>query len=128
MANLDFVCIASRRMVAEHTFRPPWFHRNIMNECMGLIHGTFDAKQGGFEPGGMSLHGMMAAYGPDKASSDRAMHEDLAPRKVEGTMAIMFETRHVLRPTQHALCTPRLQTDYDSVWNGLNKAFTGGRQ
>ena len=79
IANLDFICIASRWMVADHTFRPPWFHRNVMNECMGLILGTYDAKQGGFEPGGLSLHGMMAAHGPDKASTERATHEDLQP-------------------------------------------------
>jgi len=128
IANVDFICIASRWMVAEHTFRPPWFHRNVMNECMGLISGTYDAKQGGFEPGGLSLHGMMAAHGPDKASSDRAMLEDLAPRKIDGSMAIMFETRHILRPTVHAMNVPQLQADYDSVWNGLSKAFAGGRK
>jgi len=128
VANVDFVCIASRWMVAEHTFRPPWFHRNIMNECMGLIHGTYDAKQGGFEPGGLSLHGMMAAHGPDKASSDRAMREELVPRKIDGSMAIMFETRQVLRPTRHALSVPRLQAGYDSVWSDLGRTFTGGRQ
>ncbi len=126
IANIDFVCIASRWMVAEHTFRPPWFHRNVMTECMGLIQGTYDAKQGGFEPGGLSLHGMMAAHGPDKASSERAMREDLVPRKVDGSMAVMFETRHILRPTVHALSIPQLQPNYDDVWNGLGKTFSGG--
>ena len=127
VANLDFICIASRWMVAEHTFRPPWFHRNVMNECMGLVMGAYDAKQGGFEPGGLSLHGMMAAHGPDNASTVRAMAEDLVPRKLDGTMAIMFETRQVLRPTRHALSMPELQAGYDSVWDGLSKHFTGGR-
>ncbi len=126
VANVDFVCSPPRWVVAEHTFRPPWFHRNVMTECMGLIQGTHDAKQGGFEPGGLSLHGMMAAHGPDKASTDRATHEDLVPRKVEGSMAVMFETRHMLRPTMHALSVPWLQADYDSVWNDLDKSFTGG--
>ncbi len=126
VANVDFVCIATRWMVAEHTFRPPWFHRNVMNECMGLIHGTYDAKQGGFEPGGLSLHGMMASHGPDKASSERAMTEELTPRKIDGSMAIMFETRQILRPTVHALTIPQLQRDYDSVWNDLRKNFDGG--
>jgi len=125
VANIDFVCIADRWMVAEHTFRPPWFHRNVMNECMGLIEGAYDAKQGGFEPGGMSLHGMMAAHGPDRPSTERAMHDGLQPRKVAGSMAVMFETQQVLLPTRHALASPRLQPDYDSVWNDLGKTFTG---
>ncbi|MSP02150.1 MAG: homogentisate 1,2-dioxygenase [Acetobacteraceae bacterium] len=128
IANLDFICIASRWLVAEHTFRPPWFHRNVMNECMGLIMGAYDAKQGGFEPGGLSLHGIMAAHGPDNASAERAAREDLVPRKLDGTMAIMFETRQVLRPTVHALSMSQLQADYDAVWNGFGKNFTGGRR
>jgi homogentisate 1,2-dioxygenase len=125
VANIDFICIADRWMVAEHTFRPPWFHRNVMNECMGLIEGAYDAKQGGFEPGGMSLHGMMAAHGPDRPSTERAMHDELQPRKVAGSMAIMFETQQVLLPTRHALASPQLQPDYDAVWNDLGKTFTG---
>ena len=125
VANIDFVCIADRWMVAEHTFRPPWFHRNVMNECMGLIEGAYDAKQGGFEPGGMSLHGMMAAHGPDQPSTERAMNEALQPRKVAGSMAIMFETQQVLCPTPHALASPQLQADYDAVWNDLRKSFIG---
>jgi homogentisate 1,2-dioxygenase len=127
IANLDFICIASRWMVAEHTFRPPWFHRNVMNECMGLIQGQYDAKEGGFEPGGLSLHGLMAAHGPDKAATERAMADDLRPRKLDGTMAIMFETREILRPTQAALSMTGLQANYDAVWDGLNKTFTGAR-
>jgi homogentisate 1,2-dioxygenase len=126
VANIDFVCIADRWMVAEHTFRPPWFHRNVMNECMGLIEGAYDAKQGGFEPGGMSLHGMMAAHGPDQPSTERAMTDALQPRKVAGSMAIMFETQQVLLPTRHALESPQRQADYDAVWNDLGKSFAGG--
>lgn len=41
-----------RWTVADHTFRPPYFHRNVMTEFMGLINGTYEAKQGGFVPGG----------------------------------------------------------------------------
>ena len=127
VANLDFICIASRWMVAEHTFRPPWFHRNIMSECMGLIHGQYDAKEGGFEPGGLSLHGIMSAHGPDKAAAERAMNANLAPHKLDGTMAFMFETREILRPTHHALSMPQRQAGYDNVWNGLDNQFAGAR-
>lgn len=126
VANLDFVIFPPRWMVAENTFRPPWFHRNVMNECMGLVHGSYDAKEGGFLPGGLSLHGIMSAHGPDAASAERAMHETLVPRKMDNTLAFMFETRMVLHPTRHALSVPQLQTDYDAVWDGLNKNFTGG--
>jgi homogentisate 1,2-dioxygenase len=126
VANLDFVIFPPRWMVAENTFRPPWFHRNVMNECMGLVHGSYDAKEGGFLPGGLSLHGIMSAHGLDAASAERAMHETLVPRKMDNTLAFMFETRMVLHPTRHALSVPQLQTDYDAVWDGLNKNFTGG--
>lgn len=126
-ANMDFVIFPPCWMVAEHTFRPPWFHRNVMNECNGLVRGIYDAKARGFVPGGLSLHGMMSAHGPDAVTTELAMTADLAPRKLEDTLAFMFETRQVLRPTRHALATPQRQTDYDSAWNGLPKMFTGSR-
>jgi homogentisate 1,2-dioxygenase len=123
-ANVDFAAFAPRWMVAEHTFRPPWFHRNVMNEFMGLIHGTYDAKAGGFSPGGASLHGCMSAHGPDAETTRRAMAADLAPHHLENTLAFMFETRQVLRPTRFALETPALQRDYDACWQGLDRQFT----
>jgi len=127
VANLDFVIFPPRWMVADHTFRPPWFHRNVMNECMGLVHGAYDAKATGFLPGGLSLHGCMSAHGPDAETTERAMAAELAPHRIENTLACMFETRQVLRPTQHALALPELQPDYDACWQGLRKHFTGGK-
>ena len=121
-ANCDFVIFPPRWMVAEDTFRPPWFHRNIMSEFMGLITGAYDAKAGGFAPGGASLHTCMNAHGPDKASHAAATAAELKPHRIENTMAFMFESRWPLRPTQWALSTPLLQKDYDACWNGFEKA------
>ena len=121
-ANCDFVIFPPRWMVAEHTFRPPWFHRNVMNEFMGLIHGAYDAKAGGFLPGGASLHNQMSGHGPDKASYDKAVAAELVPHKIENTMAFMFESRAVIRPTRWALETPLLQQDYDACWSGFENA------
>ena len=121
-ANCDFVIFPPRWMVAEDTFRPPWFHRNIMSEFMGLITGAYDAKAGGFAPGGASLHTCMNAHGPDKASHAAATAAELKPHKIDGTMAFMFESRWALRPTDWALSTPLLQTDYDACWDGFEKA------
>ena len=126
-ANLDFVIFPPRWSVAEHSFRPPWFHRNVMNEFMGLIHGAYDGKRGGFLPGGASLHGMMSAHGPDAPATEAAMAAELVPQKIDNTLAFMFETRALLRPTRQALALPELQRDYDAVWNGLRRHFTGGR-
>jgi homogentisate 1,2-dioxygenase len=124
LANVDFVAFTPRWLVAEHTFRPPWFHRNVMNEFMGLIHGAYDAKAGGFSPGGASLHGCMSAHGPDAESTRRAMAGDLVPHRPDNTLAFMFETRQVLCPTRFALETPTLQRDYDACWQGVEKRFT----
>ncbi len=120
-ANLDFVIFPPRWTVAEHTFRPPWFHRNVMNEYMGLIEGTYDAKAGGFVPGSASLHNCHAAHGPDVASYQRAVEAELAPHKIERSLAFMFETCYVLAPTAFALATPSLQKDYDACWNGFSR-------
>jgi len=124
-ANCDFVIFPPRWAVAEHTFRPPWFHRNTMNEFMGLVHGVYDAKATGFVPGGFSLHNCMAAHGPDHATWERAAAAELQPQKIADTLAFMFETRLVIRPTRFALDTPALQRDYDDCWSGFEKRFRG---
>ncbi len=122
-ANCDFVIFPPRWMVAEQTFRPPWFHRNVMSEYMGLIHGVYDAKEGGgFVPGGGSLHGCMSAHGPDRASYDAAVAAELAPHKIEDSLAFMFESRWVIAPTAWAMESPTLQRDYDGVWGSFEKA------
>ncbi len=122
-ANCDFAIFPPRWMVAEDTFRPPWFHRNAMSEFMGLIHGVYDAKEGGgFEPGGASLHNQMNGHGPDVESHRGASAADLKPVKLEGTLAFMFESRWVIRPTQAAMELPGLQSDYDESWQGFAKA------
>jgi homogentisate 1,2-dioxygenase len=121
-ANVDFVIFPPRWMVAEDTFRPPWFHRNVMSEFMGLIHGAYDAKEGGFAPGSASLHNQMNGHGPDCASYDKAISASLTPHKIEDTMAFMFESRAVIRPTRWATETPAMQLDYDDCWAGFTKA------
>jgi homogentisate 1,2-dioxygenase len=125
-ANCDFVIFPPRWMVAEDTFRPPWFHRNVMSEFMGLLTGAYDAKEGGFAPGGASLHNQMNGHGPDQASYDKAVAADLKPVKIDNTMALMFETRHVVRPTRWAAEAPTMQLDYDAVWSGFAKARLPG--
>ena len=122
-ANVDFVIFPPRWMAAEHTFRPPYFHRNVMSEFMGLIHGQYDAKAEGFAPGGASLHNCMSGHGPDAATFDKASHAELKPQKIENTLAFMFESRFVIRPTRFAMETPALQADYFECWQGLKKNF-----
>jgi len=119
-ANADFVIFPPRWMVAEDTFRPPWFHRNVMSECMGLIAGAYDAKAEGFAPGGMSLHNLMSGHGPDAASWKAASEAELKPVKLEGTLAFMVESCWPYRPTRFAL--DHAQCDYDAAWDGFAKA------
>jgi homogentisate 1,2-dioxygenase len=121
-ASCDFVAFTPRWMVADDTFRPPWFHRNVMSEFMGLIHGSYDAKEGGFSPGGASLHNCMSGHGPDRASYEKAVNSVLKPHKIENTMAFMFESRWVIRPTRWAAETRLMQLDYDDVWADFHKA------
>jgi homogentisate 1,2-dioxygenase len=123
VANVDFVIFPDRWLVAEHTFRPPWYHRNVMSEYMGLCYGVYDAKEHGFVPGGGSLHNCMSAHGPDAEAFEKATDSDLKPQKLEGTMAFMFESRYIIRPTRFAMETPSLQKDYYKCWQGLLKHF-----
>jgi homogentisate 1,2-dioxygenase len=119
-ANADFVIFPPRWMVAEGTFRPPWFHRNVMSEAMGLIQGAYDAKAEGFRPGGISLHNLMAGHGPDVASWRGASEAELRPHKIDGTLAFMIESCWPYRPTAQALAQSQL--DYDAVWADFPKA------
>ena len=110
-------------MVADNTFRPPWYHMNIMSEFMGQIYGVYDAKPQGFVPGGASLHNCMLPHGPDKQAYDHATKGELKPVKLTGTMAFMFETRFRQRITRYAAELPTRQDDYIDCWNGLKKHF-----
>jgi homogentisate 1,2-dioxygenase len=122
-ANVDFAIFPPRWMVAEHTFRPPWFHRNMNNEFMGLVFGQYDAKAEGFVPGGASLHNCMAGHGPDAETWERATNAELKPQYLDNTLAFMFETNLVVRPTKFALETKILQHEYYECWQGLKKHF-----
>jgi homogentisate 1,2-dioxygenase len=123
VANVDFVIFPPRWMVAEETFRPPYFHRNVMNEYMGLIRGAYDAKAEGFVPGGGSLHNCMSGHGPDAATFETASSAKLQPKYLDDTLAFMFESRYLIRPTRFALASPLLQRDYWKCWHGLKKHF-----
>jgi len=123
-SNMDFVIFPPRWLVAQDTFRPPWFHRNIASEFMGLITGVYDAKAEGFAPGGCSLHNSMTGHGPDAATFEKASVADLSkPDVIKDTMAFMFETRAVIRPTQQAVEAAHRQRDYQACWAGLKKNF-----
>jgi homogentisate 1,2-dioxygenase len=123
LANVDFVIFPPRWLVGEDTFRPPWYHRNIMSELMGLVRGVYDAKAEGFAPGGVSLHNTFAAHGPDAETFRRASDAQLAPQKLDDTLAFMFESRWTIIPTRQAMEAPNRQRDYDAVWSGLTRHF-----
>jgi len=124
VGNLDLVIFPPRWLVAQETFRPPWFHRNVASEFMGLIHGVYDAKADGFAPGGCSIHNTMTGHGPDAATFERASRADVTmPEHITDTMAFMFETRATIRPSAQALDAAHRQRDYPACWAGLQRRF-----
>lgn len=127
-AHCDFVIFPPRWMVAQDTFRPPYYHRNIMSEWMGLIQGRYDAKETGFVPGGSSLHNCMAPHGPDSETVEKALNASNAPQYFDNTLAIMFESCYPFQVTEFALKAPQLQKDYLSCWANLKKHFSGSSQ
>jgi homogentisate 1,2-dioxygenase len=125
---MDFVIFPPRWLAMEHSFRPPWFHRNVASEFLGLIHGVYDAKAQGFAPGAASLHNCMSGHGPDAQTFEKASAADTSrPQHIGDTMAFMFETRTVIRPTRFALECAQLQADYYRCWQGLKKHFDPNR-
>lgn len=123
IANVDFVIFPERWMVAEHTFRPPYYHRNIMSEFMGLVYGDYDAKAEGFNPGGGSMHNCMSAHGPDAQSALKAMKQTLKPEKIKDTLAFMFESSLPWIPTSFALDSGLLQKNYQECWEDIPVMF-----
>ena len=131
VAVADFVIFPPRWLCAENTFRPPYYHRNVMSEFMGLIGGTYDAKAGGkdgFSPGGASLHVASTPHGPDAASFAAALASDTSvPKKFNGGLAFMFETSAMLCLTEHASggdvgLGSAVQPNYAACWEGLPRA------
>lgn len=126
-ANIDFVLFRDRWMVAENTFRPPWYHKNIMSELMGNIHGVYDAKPDGFAPGGMSLHNMMLPHGPDNNAFEQASSEPMEPKYLANTMSFMFETRFPQHLTDFAANEAPMQDNYADCWADLSKRFNSDK-
>ncbi|MCH2163851.1 MAG: homogentisate 1,2-dioxygenase [Marinovum sp.] len=124
-ANIDFVLFRERWMVAENTFRPPWYHKNVMSELMGNIYGIYDAKPEGFVPGGMSLHNMMLPHGPDRKAFEGASNAELKAEKLDNTMSFMFETRFPQHLTEFAGREAPLQDNYIDCWSDMEKHFDG---
>ncbi len=122
-ANCDFVIFPDRWLVMEDTFRPPWYHRNTMSEYMGLVYGHYEPKEEGFEPGGGSLHNQFSAHGPDVDAFEKFSNDSLEPQRLSNTMAFMFESRYIIRPTRFAMDCAELQHEYTEVWQGLKKNF-----
>jgi homogentisate 1,2-dioxygenase len=126
-ANVDLVIFPDRWAVAENTFRPPWYHMNVMSEFMGLVYGQYEAKPQGFVPGGISLHNTMLPHGPDVDAFEKASNVELKPHRIEATMAFMFETRFMQRVTAYAAQADERQRDYESYGRRLQKHFTPSR-
>ncbi|WED44063.1 homogentisate 1,2-dioxygenase [Legionella cardiaca] len=119
VANLDFVIFPPRWMVADHTFRPPYFHSNIMSELMGLITGEYDAKKEGFLPGGVSIHNCMTAHGPDNDTYRSVINEELKPTRYQNTLAFMFETKKPWLVSEQALSHSTREKNYSACWQHL---------
>lgn len=124
-ANIDFVLFRERWMTMEDTFRPPWYHKNVMSELMGNIYGQYDAKPQGFAPGGLSLHNMMLPHGPDQNAFEKASTSELKPEKLDNTMSFMFETRFPQHLTPFAATEAPLQDNYIDCWDSIEKKFDG---
>lgn len=122
-ANCDFVIFPPRWLVAEDTFRPPWYHRNLMSEFMGLVQGQYDAKPEGFVPGGASLHNCMVPHGPDADAFNKASTAELKPHKLDDTLAFMFESRYRFVPTAFAMNGGTLDNNYADCWANLKDQF-----
>lgn len=123
MAHFDFVIFPPRWMVAEHTFRPPYYHRNVMNELMGLIQGEYDAKKSGFLVGGVSIHNCMTAHGPDEPAFEQATHAELKPERYVNTLAFMFESKNPWLVTQQSLDHASRERNYSACWQALKPHF-----
>jgi homogentisate 1,2-dioxygenase len=124
---VELGCFPPRWSVAEHTFRPPPFHRNVSSEFLGLISGQYIGKGEGFAPGSASLHNCMSGHGPDAETYERGRAAPLQPQFLDNTMTFLFETQLPIRLTRFAVETEILERDYYTHWQGLKKHFDPSR-
>lgn len=117
-ANIDLVIFADRWLVAEDTFRPPWFHSNVMSEFMGLIAVAYDAKPE-HSPGTETLHNRFFPHGPTADVVDKASTAELKPDKLSSSLAFMLESRYTWNITEQAATSDLLDSSYPSVWDNL---------
>jgi homogentisate 1,2-dioxygenase len=122
-SNVEFGCFPPRWSVAEHTFRPPPFHRNVASEFVGLIYGQYIGKSEGFAPGSASLHNCMSGHGPDAETYERGRSMDLEPQFLDNTMTFIIETQLPVSPTRFALESDLVEREYYTHWQRLPKNF-----
>lgn len=123
-SNIELACFPPRWSVATDTFRPPPFHRNVASEFMGLIYGEYIGKREGFIPGSASLHNCMSGHGPDNEAYERGRNAAATPQYLDNTLAFLFETQLVVRPTRFALESEILERNYYEHWQGIRKLFS----
>lgn len=122
-ALCDFVIFPERWMVAENTFRPPYYHRNTMNEYMGNIYGQYDAKEKGFAPGCSSLHLTMTPHGPDSEAFEKGSTVELKPQKYTGTLSFMFESTLLFKVSVRSQDLIKRDDEYYKCWKKLTNNF-----
>ena len=120
-SNMEFGCFPPRWTVAEHTFRPPPFHRNVAVNSSAM-RGNISARATTSVPE-RELHNCMSGHGPDADAHERGRTAELKPQYLEDTLVFLFETQLPIRPTRFARETELLERDYYTHWQGLKKNF-----
>jgi homogentisate 1,2-dioxygenase len=122
VANSDFAALPPRWSVSEGTFRPPWFHRNVMSEFVISLFGPPEARGSHYQVQSAHLHNCMGAHGPDPEVFSRASSVDLKPTREE-SLGVMFESRLSFRVTDQAMNAANHVSNYSDNWAGMPVLF-----
>jgi homogentisate 1,2-dioxygenase len=125
----DVLVFSGRWEVAEHTFRPPYYHRNVATEFSYIV--ALPEPYSGFEKGAYFLSPSMTPHGISGRAHRQALEADDAPRRLpDGSIWVMFETALGLRLTPWAMASGNRDDAYHELWTDMPATFsppgTGG--
>lgn len=120
----DFLVFTPKTISTHDTFRPPYYHRNMSTEIMGLVYGTYGGSSHVLEPGGLSYEASYMPHGETYETWKDATTKELAPVRIcEETLAFMFHISVPLLLTDFAMTSAARHPTDLKQWDSVQAHF-----
>ncbi|KAI8166096.1 Homogentisate 1,2-dioxygenase [Colletotrichum sp. SAR 10_70] len=121
----DFMFFCPKYSSATNTFRPPYYHRNMATEVVGIVYGDYKGTSRNLEAGGLSFQSSYMPHGETHEAFEKATTSELKPLRVgEGFLGFMFQISTHCAITQFALeRSGVLEVPPASLWDSMQGHF-----